>query len=120
MKIRAGYDIASNCINDVPIVLLLSVHPSREKDLLTPQRLLLSLGVVAKPGLDPFGNVWTRFLAPAGLLEIRSDLLIEDSGLPDEAASGAQQWAMQDLPDEVVSFLYGSRYCDTQKLSDLA
>ena len=92
MKIRAGYDIAFECYQDVPTVLLLSVHPSRGKDLLTPQRIELSPGIKAKQGLDPFGNIWTRFLAPAGRLEIRTDFLIRDSGQPDEVAPGAPQW----------------------------
>jgi transglutaminase-like putative cysteine protease len=102
------------------MVLLLSVHQSREKDLLSPQRIELRPDIRARQGLDPFGNVWTRFLAPAGHLEIRTDFLIRDSGLPDEVAPGAEQWAVQDLPDDVLPFLYGSRYCDTQKLTDLA
>jgi transglutaminase-like putative cysteine protease len=102
------------------MVLLLSVHPSRERDLLTPQRIELSPGVSATQGRDPFGNIWTRFLAPAGRLEIRTDFLIRDSGLPDEVVPDAEQWAVQELPDDVLPFLYGSRYCDTQKLTDLA
>src|SRR4029079_933081 len=102
------------------MVLHLSLPPSREKELLTPQRIELTPGVAARQGLDPFGNVWTRLLAPAGRLEIRTDFLINDSCLPDEVAPGAQQWAVHDLPDDVLPFLYGSRYCDTQKLSDLA
>ena len=120
LKIRAGYDIAFECYQDVPTVLLLSVHPSREKDLLTPQRIELSPGIKARQGLDPFGNIWTRFLAPAGRFEIRADFLLRDSGQPDEVAPGARQWEVQDLPDDVLPFLYGSRYCDTQKLTDLA
>jgi transglutaminase-like putative cysteine protease len=59
-------------------------------------------------------------VAPAGRVEIRNDFLIEDSGLPDEAAPEARQWDVNDLPDEVLPFLYGSRYCDTQRLTDLA
>ena len=81
LKIRAGYDIAFECYQDVPMVFLLSVHPSREKDLLSPQRIELRPDIRARQGLDPFGNVWTRFLAPAGRLEIRTNLLIRDSGL---------------------------------------
>ena len=69
MKIRAGYDIAFECAQDVPMVLLLSVHPSREKDLLTPQRIELTPGVAARQGLDPFGNVWTRFSRPQDVLK---------------------------------------------------
>ena len=73
------------------MVLLLSVYPSRQQDLLTEQNLMFSPPVIARQGLDPFGNVWTRFLAPAGRLEIRSDFLIQDSGLPDEVAPDARQ-----------------------------
>jgi hypothetical protein len=83
VKIRAGYEIAFECFQDVPMVLL---HPSRQQDLFTEQNLTFSPPVIARQGLDPFGNVWTRFLAPAGRLEIRSDFLINDSGLSDEAA----------------------------------
>jgi hypothetical protein len=64
VKIRAGYQIAFECYQEVPMVLLLSVHPSREKDLLTQHHLQLSPPILARHGRDPFGNVWTRFVAP--------------------------------------------------------
>ena len=120
MKIRAGYQIAFECYQDVAMVLLLSVHPEREQDLLSEHRIKLSPPVLARHGKDPFGNVWTRFKAPAGRLEISNDFIIQDCGLPDEVALEARQWDVNDLPDEAVQFLYGSRYCDTQKLSNLA
>jgi transglutaminase-like putative cysteine protease len=120
LKIRAGYEIAFECYQDVPMVLLLSVHPSRQKDLLSAHKIELSPSVSAREGLDHFGNVWTRFVAPAGRIEIRNEFTIEDSGLRDEVAPNARQWEVNDLPDEVLPFLYGSRYCDTQKLTDLA
>jgi len=48
LKIRAGYDIAFNCVQEVPILLLLSVHPSRQRDLLNraSDSLRRSLGLV--------------------------------------------------------------------------
>lgn len=120
MIIRAGYDIAFDCYQEVPMVVLLSVHPSRQKDLLSKHELEVSPRVIARNGVDPFGNTWTRFVAPPGRVEIRNDFLIEDSGLPDERAPEARQWDVNDLPDEVLPFLYGSRYCDTQRLTNLA
>jgi transglutaminase-like putative cysteine protease len=102
------------------MVVLLSVHPSRQKDLRSEHKIELSPRVIASKGLDPFGNAWTRFVAPPGRIEIHNDFLIEDSGLPDEVAPQARQWDVNDLPDEVLPFLYGSRYCDTQRLTDLA
>jgi hypothetical protein len=65
-------------------------------------------------------NICTRLVAPPGLLEIRNDFVIADSGLPDEVVPDAPQWDVGALPDETLVYLLGSRYCDTEKLSDLA
>ena len=74
----------------------------------------------ARDYFDSFGNICTRLVAPPGLLEVRSEFVIEDSGLPDEACSTARQWDIHELPSECLPFLLGSRYCDTERLSDLA
>jgi transglutaminase-like putative cysteine protease len=118
--IRAGYDIAFHCQQATPMVLMLSVHPSRQRDLLSEHRIELSGGIAQRDYVDMFGNICTRLVAPAGLLEVRNDFLIRDSGLPDETAPDARQIEIDELPDNVLLYLMGSRYCDTQKLSDLA
>jgi transglutaminase-like putative cysteine protease len=51
---------------------------------------------------------------------MRNDFLIADRGLPDEVAIEARQLEVGDLPDDMLVYLLGSRYCDTQKLSALA
>jgi transglutaminase-like putative cysteine protease len=102
------------------MVLLLTVHPSRQQDLLTPDRMRLAPGIANRHGVDPFGNIWTRLLARPGRLEIRNEFVIRDSGLPDEVIPGARQFDVDELPDDVLPFLYGSRYCDTQRISDQA
>jgi transglutaminase-like putative cysteine protease len=120
VEIRAGYDIAFQCFQDTPMTLMLSIEPAREKDLLTEHRIQFSSGVSSRDYVDMFGNTCTRIVAPPGLIEIRNEFLISDSGLPDEVAPNARQLEVGDLPDEVLVYLLGSRYCDTQKLSDLA
>ncbi len=120
MKIEAGYDIAFTCSQKVPMVLMLSVHPSRQHGLLTAHRMSFSPGVAAHDYLDSFGNICTRLVAPSGLLEIRNRFVISDSGKPDEVDPEARQWEVVDLPDNTLVFLLGSRYCDTQKLDNLA
>jgi transglutaminase-like putative cysteine protease len=102
------------------MTLMLSVHPSRRQDVVTEHMLRFSPDVAARDYRDAFGNICTRIVAPAGLLEVRNEFVIEDSGLPDEVAPDARQWEVDALPDEAMVFLLGSRYCDTQKLSDLA
>jgi transglutaminase-like putative cysteine protease len=61
-----------------------------------------------------------RVLAPAGRFVLSSDFIVRDSGQPDEYAPNAVQIAVHNLPDEAIVFLLGSRYCETDRLSDLA
>jgi transglutaminase-like putative cysteine protease len=119
LEIRAGYDIAFHCDQETPMVLLLSMHPSRRPDLLTEPIIRLSNGINPREFRDAFGNVCTRLVARPGLLEISNEFVIRDSGLPDARAPDAGQWEVDRLPDEALTYLLGSRYCDTQKLSDM-
>jgi len=120
VDIRAGYDIAFQCAQDTPMILMLSVEPDREKDLQSEHRIQFSPNVTSRNYRDMFGNTCTRIVAPAGLIEIRNEFVIADSGRPDEVAPNARQLEVGDLPDDIMVYLLGSRYCDTQKLSDLA
>jgi transglutaminase-like putative cysteine protease len=69
---------------------------------------------------DAFGNQCKRVLAPAGRLRLSTDGVIRDSGQPDEARCAAVQDSVEDLPDDVLVFLLGSRYCETDRLSETA
>ncbi|KMO42332.1 transglutaminase [Methylobacterium variabile] len=120
MKIRTGYSIAFDTPGPTPMVLMLNVHPSRAGDLITPDTMTIDPPVPAHQFVDSFGNVCTRVTAPGGRITFSSDFLVEDSGAVDEYAPDAVQHPVQDLPDEVLPFLLGSRYCDTDKLSNTA
>ena len=120
MEIRAGYDIAFQCFQETPMVLMLSVEPAREKDLLSEHKIQFSPDIPSKNYVDMFGNTCTRIVAPPGLIEMRNEFLIADSGLPDAVAPEARQLEVGELPDDVLIYLLGSRYCDTEKLSNLA
>jgi hypothetical protein len=95
VRIRAGYDIAFQCPQAVPMILMLSVHPSRQSDLLSDHAIRFSPGVNSRDYRDAFGNICTRLVAPAGLLEIRNEFSIQDTGLPDEELPSAQQWEIE-------------------------
>lgn len=45
---------------------------------------------------------------------------MRDSGLPDVTALSANQHKVEDLPAETLVYLLGSRYCETDRLSDAA
>ncbi len=120
MKIRAGFEIAFECTQPTPMLLVLSIHPSRVPDLLTPHRLTFDQPVEAHDYVDGFGNLCTRVLAPVGRLTVATDFVVRDSGQADEVNLSAEQHAVQDLPDDVLVYLLGSRYCDTDRLSETA
>jgi transglutaminase-like putative cysteine protease len=120
VEIRAGYDIVFQCFHDTPMILMLSIEPARAGDLLSEHRIQFSPNIPSRDYIDVFGNTCTRIVAPAGLIEMRNDFLISDSGLPDEMAPAARQLEVNDLPDDVLIYLLGSRYCDTQTLSNMA
>ncbi|MER2265155.1 transglutaminase-like domain-containing protein [Methylobacterium oxalidis] len=120
MRIRTGYTIAFDMFGPTPMLLLLNVRPERRRDLVTPERITFDPPVEARQHLDEFGNLRTRIVAPGGRITMSADFLIEDSGLPDAVAPEARQIPVQDLPDDVLVYLLGSRYCDTDKLSQTA
>ena len=120
MRIRAGYELAYECPQPTPMLLTLNIHPSRRPDLLTEQVLRFTPGVEAREYVDGFGNVCTRIVAPAGRIEIATAFEIFDSGKPDVVARDAAQHDIRDLPDEVLVYLLGSRYCETDRLGDFA
>ena len=120
MRIHSGFEITYDCPDYVPMMLTLSVHASRRGDLETPEWLQTSPVVEVRQYIDGFGNICSRVLAPPGRFVLSSDFIIRDSGLVDDYAPGAIQIAAHNLPDEALIYLLGSRYCETDLLSEAA
>ena len=120
MKIRAGYEISYDCPQPTPMILMLSIHPSRVPDLLTPDHMRLDPPIPANTYHDGFGNFCHVIRAPAGRLTMSTDFLMQDKGEPDATAPEAEQHALEGLPVEVLIYLLSSRYCETDRLSNAA
>ena len=120
MQIRVGYELVFNCPQPVPMMLSISVHSSRRCDLVTPDTVVTDPGVPVSTYQDRFGNICSRIVAPAGQIKLASEAIVRDSGEPDLVAPHAQQVAVEDLPDDTLVFLLGSRYCETDRLSAIA
>jgi len=120
MLIRLGFNLALDTFGPTPMNLLLSIRPERAADLVTPEVITFDPPVPARQFTDPFGNVCTRIVAPGGRISMSADFVIRDSSEPDPVVPDAMQHPVQDLPDDVLPFLLGSRYCDTDKLSNIA
>ena len=120
MDIRVGYELVYECPQPMPMILTLNIHYSRASDIVSPDFLTTSPSVPIAAYRDSFGNWCSRIVAPAGQIRISSTAVVRDSGLPEIIIRDAPQHRVQDLPEETLLFLLGSRYCETDRLSDIA
>lgn len=120
MLIRIGYEIIFDSPAPVPMILMLYTHPSRAGTIKRPDQLRLDPDIPIEEFTDGFGNRCGRIVAPLGRLRLWNDALVEDSGQPDRVNWNAQQHPVPDLPAETLQYLLGSRYCEVDRLSDVA
>src|SRR5678815_3878024 len=114
MLIRIGYDIELAVATPMALIYLLRVHPSRRDDLVAPESVQVSGGLVPEEYIDSFGNHCGRVNVPVGMATVRitNDALIRDSGELDEVNLEARQHDPTELPFSTLQFLLPSRYCE--------
>lgn len=120
MKLRTGYELTYNFPQPTPIILVVNIHHSRVADIIVPDFPITDPPVPITSYHDGFGNQCHRLLSPTGRMRITTDAIIHDSGLPDEIFPDAGQDLVQDLPEDSLVFLLGSRYCENDLLMQTA
>jgi transglutaminase-like putative cysteine protease len=120
MKLRVGYELIYDFPQPTPVIMVLGTHFTRAADIIVPDILRVSPSVPISPYRDAFGNWCSRFLAPAGRVCLSADGVVHDTGLPDVVAPSAIQDAIEDVPTDALTFLLGSRYCETDLPSEVA
>jgi transglutaminase-like putative cysteine protease len=120
IKIRVGYQVAYESPQPTAMVLTLRVHPSRAGDLVTPDPVVTDPAIPVGEYRDSFGNICSRIVAPAGRLTLSAEAIVHDGGESDAFVPSAGESAIADLPAETLLFLLGSRYCETDLLSETA
>jgi len=120
MQIRIGYELIYECPQPTPMMFALHVHPSRRADLVIPDDIATDPAVPRTAYRDGFDNICTRLVAPAGRFRLATDAVINDNGAFDVVRPEAKQIPVEALPDETLVFMLGSRYCETDRLSQAA
>jgi transglutaminase-like putative cysteine protease len=120
MQIRVGYELIYDFPQPTPMILTLNIHYTRASDIVIPDFVTTDPRVPLTAYRDGFGNWCTRIVAPKGRIRIASSGVVRDTGQPDEVAPSAWQHPVEDLPEESLAFLLGSRYCETDLLSQAA
>jgi len=120
MKLRVGYELQYEFPQPTPAILMLNVHYSRVSDLAAPDNILVTPSVPIAGYRDGFGNWCSRIVAPSGSMRIAADAIVTDTGRPDPIAPHATQVPVEQLPEETLVFLLASRFCDSDRMLDLA
>ena len=120
MLINVGFDISYEVWTRTPMVLMLSMHPSRDGSVRLKETLTVEPSVGLEPFVDGFGNRCTRIVAPPGIIRLVGNAVVENSGEPDLVVPDAVQHPVEELPFDTLQFLLPSRYCEMEKLGDLA
>src|SRR5215216_1409720 len=120
MKIRVGFEMLYDFPQPTPMIMVLGTHFTRASDIIVPDHLITDPVVPVFPYRDGFGNWCSRIVAPAGRMRLAADGVIRDNGLPDPVVASAAQHAVDELPADTLVFLLGSRYCETDRLSEIA
>lgn len=120
MHIRIGYELIFEVPQATAMLLMLYVHPATAHRLRQSERIAVAPFTAVEDFLDPFGNRAARVVAPPGQVQIRYDNVAEDSGLLEPSIAGLPLTAAASLPSECYPFLLASRYCEVDRLSQIA
>lgn len=120
LLLRIGYEFVYDCALPTPMLLALNVHSSRVSDMIVPDHVLTDPPLPVTSHYDAFGNLRSKLVLPAGETRLSADGIVRDSGTFDEVVPDARQHAVQDLPDETLQYLLGSRYCEVDLLGTVA
>jgi transglutaminase-like putative cysteine protease len=120
MKIRVGYELIYSFSQFTPMIMVLGVHPTRAADVIVSDSPVTDPPVPISLYRDLYGNCCSRLVAPPGYMRLSGDGIVRDTGMPDLVVPYAIQHAVEDLPADTIVYLLGSRYCETDALSNTA
>lgn len=120
MQIQIGYDLQFDLPAPVNMLLAMFVRPELASSLTSPEYLQVEPEAPVHTYIDRFGNRIGRILAPAGRLQLQYQNVAINSGEPEDGIEGAWLHSVEELPPECIEFLLPSRYCESDKLTDIA
>jgi len=121
MKLRVGYEMVYSCSQATPMLLMLNTHSSHVNNILVPDRLIVDPPVPLSQYYDSFGNLCSRLVTPSqDYLKLSTEALLDVLDTPEVPPADGRQHPVDELPSDCLQFLLGSRYCETELLSNVA
>lgn len=118
MWLHAACALEFNIPVDTPFLLMLRPR-SGQQQWVGSEQYAFSPSVIPAEFTDPFGNLCQRLMAPAGAFSIYTSFNIQCADAYD-IAPGAPFIEVQNLPEETLPFLLPSRFCESDRFTQLA
>ncbi len=119
LAVRVGCNLIYETTVQTPVLFVLK--PRLEGGVLVMQeKLSFGIGLPSYEFQDSHGNITYRSLLMPGRNEIRHDAVVAVSSQPDNRDVPNQIVNVGQLPPEVLRYTLPSRYCDSDKLLNLA
>lgn len=118
MWLHASCSLEFNILAPTPFLLMLRPR-SGWQQWLAREQYDLSPSVPVVEFTDTFGNLCQRLIAPTGAFTIYSSVEGETAGSCD-ADYGSPFVEVQRLPEDALPFLHPSRYCESDRFTDMA
>jgi transglutaminase-like putative cysteine protease len=119
LTVRVGCNLIYETTVQTPVLFVLK--PRLEgRVMVLQEKLSFGIGLPSYEFQDTHGNITYRSLFMPGRNEVRHDALVAVSSEPD--SRDVPNWVLpvSQLPPEVLRYTLPSRYCDSDKLMDLA
>ena len=118
MKLKVACQLVYDSKENAPLILMLRPQNGSEQQLIE-EDYLLTPNIPISEYQDVYGNLCQRMVAPLGKLSIKTSSIFEvKENL--ETNFGAAFVPVENLPNEVIIYTLPSRYCESDKLSNLA
>lgn len=118
MWLRTRCDLVFDIEVPTPFVLMLRPR-SGAQQWIASEEYKLTPSVPAFEFTDGYGNLCQRLIAPPGLFSVHTGAEVMTADRIDRAP-GAPFVEVQHLPDAVLSYLLPSRYCESDRFSQMA
>ena len=103
-----------------PMIMVLGTHFTRASDVIVPDFLTTTPSVPITPYRDCSAIGAADRRARRAHAAARPTASCATAACPTPSLPNATQHAVEDLPPETLVYLLGSRYCETDRLSDIA
>ena len=119
LSIRCGLDFVYEAAAPTPIMLVIQPRDGAWQRI-EAEELHLGLDLEVEQGEDTHGNVVHRLTLPAGRTTIRHDALVAVPSVPENFGAVDEPVPVEELSPDLLRYTLPSRYCDSDRLMDLA